>query len=147
VFYCAEERLLLCGDAVLIKITPNISLWPQGRPNPLADYLQSLDLLATLEVDLALPGHGPLIRTFGERLTELRAHHQERLEIMERAVGHGATAFSICTSVFPTTALSPHQLRFAMAETLAHLEYLVGVGRLEYADGMYRQRSNDIVTR
>ncbi len=32
VFYCAEERLLLCGDAVLIKITPNISLWPHvGR--------------------------------------------------------------------------------------------------------------------
>jgi glyoxylase-like metal-dependent hydrolase (beta-lactamase superfamily II) len=139
VFYCAEERLLLCGDAVLIKITPNISLWPHGRPDPLADYLQSLDLLAALQVDLALPGHGPLIRAFGERLAELRAHHHERLEIMEQATGAGATAFSICTAVFPTTTLSPHQLRFAMAETLAHLEYLVGVGRLERDGGMYRR--------
>ena len=52
---------------------------------------------------------------------------------MEQATGDGATAFSICTAVFPTTVLSPHQLRFAMAETLAHLEYLVGVGRLERA--------------
>ena len=138
-FYCAEERLLLCGDAVLIKITPNISLWPHGRPDPLADYLQSLDLLAALHVDLALPGHGPLIRAFGERLAELRAHHHERLEIMEQATAGGATAFSICTAVFPTTALSPHQMRFAMAETLAHLEYLVGVGRLERDGGMYRQ--------
>ena len=138
-FYCAEERLLLCGDAVLIKITPNISLWPHGRPNPPADFLQSLDLLATLHVDLALPGHGPLIRAFGERLAELRAHHHERLEIMEQATAGGATAFSICTAVFPTTALSPHQMRFAMAETLAHLEYLVGVGRLERDGGMYRQ--------
>ena len=138
VFYCAEERLLLCGDAVLIKITPNISLWPHGRPDPLADFLQSLDLLAALQVDLALPGHGPLIRAFGERLAELRTHHHERLEIMEQATGDGATAFSICTAVFPTTTLSPHQLRFAMAETLAHLEYLVGVGRLERDDGMYR---------
>jgi glyoxylase-like metal-dependent hydrolase (beta-lactamase superfamily II) len=138
-FYCAEERLLLCGDAVLIKITPNISLWPHGRPNPLADFLQSLDLLATLHVDLALPGHGPLIRAFGERLAELRAHHHERLEIMVQATGDGATAFLICSTVFPTTALSPHQLRFAMAETLAHLEYLVGIGRLERDNGMYRR--------
>jgi glyoxylase-like metal-dependent hydrolase (beta-lactamase superfamily II) len=146
-FYCAEERLLLCGDAVLIKITPNISLWPHGRPDPLADFLHSLDLLAALHVDLALPGHGPLIRAFGERLAELRAHHHERLGIMEQATGDGATAFSICTAVFPITALSPHQLRFAMAETLAHLEYLVGVGRLERAGGMYRRLSNDKVTR
>ena len=139
VFYCAEERLLLCGDAVLIKITPNISLWPHGRPDPLADYLQSLDRLAALPVDLALPGHGPLIRAFGERLTELRAHHHERLEIMEQVAGGGAAAFSICTAVFPTSALSPHQLRFAMAETLAHVEYLVGVGRLARDSGIYRR--------
>ncbi len=139
VFYCAEDRLLLCGDAVLIKITPNISLWPHGRPDPLADFLQSLDRLAALQVDLALPGHGPLIHAFGERLAELRAHHHERLEIMEQAIGDGATAFSVCTAVFPTTALSPHQLRFAMAETLAHLVYLVGVGRLERAGGIYRR--------
>lgn len=139
VLYCAEERLLLCGDAVLIKITPNISRWPHGRPDPLADFLQSLDRLAELPVDLALPGHGPLIRAFGERVAELRAHHHERLEVMEWATGAGATAFSVCTAVFPTTALSPHQLRFAMAETLAHLEYLVGVGRLARDGGAYRR--------
>ena len=137
VFYCAEERLLLCGDAVLIKITPNVSLWPHGRPDPLADFLDSLDVLAALEVDLALPGHGPLIRAFGQRVAELRAHHHERLAVIEQAIGHGATAFTICTMVFPTSALSPHQLRFAMAETLAHLEYLVGLGRLERDNAMY----------
>src|SRR5262249_54091548 len=54
VFYCADERLLLCGDAVLTKITPNISLWPHGRPDPLADFLQTLDQLGGLDVDLAL---------------------------------------------------------------------------------------------
>ncbi len=58
---------------------------------------------------------------------------------MEQATGGGATAFSICTAVFPITALSPHQMRFAMAETLAHLEYLVVVGRLERDGGMYQR--------
>lgn len=137
VFYCAEDRLLLCGDAVLIKITPNVSLWPGGSPNPLADFLGSLDRLAALPVDLALPGHGPLIQAFGERLAELRAHHRERLAIMEQAVGPGATAFAVCGQVFPTAALSPHQMRFAMAETLAHLEYLAANGRLKRDGARY----------
>jgi glyoxylase-like metal-dependent hydrolase (beta-lactamase superfamily II) len=133
-FYCADERLLLCGDTVLTKITPNISLWPHGRPNPLADFLRTIDELERIEVDLALPGHGPLITTFGRRLAELRAHHDERLLAVERAAGDAA-AFIVCTKIFPTEQLSAHQIRFAMAETLAHLEYLVGVGRLERVDG------------
>lgn len=131
VFYCAEERLVLCGDAVLAKITPNVSCWPNGRPNPLADFLGSLALLGSLQVELALPGHGPLIREWNGRLGELRAHHAERLDVIERAAGAGKSAFDVCCEVFPTSALSPHQLRFAIAETLAHLEYLVGAGRAE----------------
>lgn len=140
VFYCAEERLLLCGDAVLTKITPNVSLWPHGRPDPLADFLRSLDVMGALDVNLALPGHGSRIYAFGERLAELRTHHHERLQVIEAAATAGATAFDVCTSVFPTTMLSPHQLRFAMAETLAHLEYLVGVGRAEREGSIYRRR-------
>lgn len=141
-FYCADERLMLCGDTVLMKITPNISLWPHGRPNPLADFLQSLDMLAGLDVALALPGHGPTIGAFRERLGELVRHHEQRLDAVEQAAD-GATAFTICTSIFPTEELSPHQIRFAMAETLAHLEYLVAAGRLEQeqAGGLiYRRR-------
>lgn len=131
VFYCAADRLLLCGDAVLMKITPNVSRWPDGITNPLADFLGSLDRLGTLDVELALPGHGPLIHSFNQRLGELREHHAERLRDMARAAGAGASAFEICQAIFPTSALSPHQLRFAIAETLAHMEYLVGVGQAE----------------
>jgi glyoxylase-like metal-dependent hydrolase (beta-lactamase superfamily II) len=133
-FYCADERLLLCGDTVLTKITPNISLWPDGRPDPLADFLRTLDELDRIEVDLALPGHGPLITSFSRRLAELRAHHDERLLAVERAAGDGSTAFAVCMQIFPTEQLSAHQIRFAMAETLAHLEHLVAAGRLERLD-------------
>ncbi|GIW02803.1 MBL fold metallo-hydrolase [Roseiflexus sp.] len=138
VFYCAEERLLICGDAVLIKITPNVGLWGWSRGNPLAQFLASLDRLAELDVALALPGHGPLITRFHERLDELRVHHVERLEAMEHAIGAGATAYEVCTAVFPLQELTSHQMRFAMAETLAHLEYLATQGRveqIEHADG------------
>ena len=143
-FYCAEERLLLCGDTVLIKITPNISLWPDGRPDPLADFIRTLDDLEQISVDLALPGHGPPITAFGRRLGELRTHHDERLRAVERAASPGASAFAVCTTIFPTEQLSAHQIRFALAETLAHLEYLVGVGRAERVDAepvMYRSKA------
>jgi glyoxylase-like metal-dependent hydrolase (beta-lactamase superfamily II) len=143
VFYCAEERLLICGDAVLIKITPNVGLWGWTRGNPLAQFLASLDRLAELDVALALPGHGPPITRFHERLEELRIHHAERLAAMERAVGAGATAYDVCTAVFPLQELTSHQMRFAMAETLAHLEYLATQGRIEQIEhdgGQYSWR-------
>lgn len=143
VLYCAEERLLICGDAVLSKITPNVGLWGWSRGNPLAQFLASLDRMAKLDVALALPGHGPPITRFHERLEELRIHHAERLAIMERAVGSGATAYEVCTAVFPLQELTSHQMRFAMAETLAHLEYLSAQGRIthiEHADGTYSWR-------
>lgn len=131
VLYCDAERLLLCGDTVLVKITPNISIWPGGRPNPLADFLATLERLAALPVALALPGHRAAITAFAARLAELRAHHDERLHLAEAAAGAGESAYTICRRIFPVEDLSSHQIRFAMAETLAHLEYLAGAGRVE----------------
>jgi hypothetical protein len=62
-------------------------------------------------------------------------HHEERLEVMHAAfAGEPATPFEIARRVFPED-LSYHQLRFALAETLAHLEHLVGEGRAERLDG------------
>jgi glyoxylase-like metal-dependent hydrolase (beta-lactamase superfamily II) len=133
--HCREERLLLCGDAALLKISPHVGLWPGSRPDPLAAFLGSLGRLAELEVDLALPGHGALITALRPRLAELAAHHARRLDVMERAAGDGATAFEVCGAVFPLHELSTHQARFAVAETLAHLEHLVQLGRLTRYDG------------
>ncbi len=135
VLHCADERLMLCGDTVLMRITPNIGIWPTSRPNPLADFLHSLGRLAQCNVECALPGHGPVIMTFAQRIAELQAHHEERLQRAETIAGTGATAWQICSSLFAVAELSSHQLRFAMAETLAHLEYLVHTGRVERLEG------------
>jgi glyoxylase-like metal-dependent hydrolase (beta-lactamase superfamily II) len=128
--YCPDERLMLCGDAVLMRISPNVGRWPHSRPDPLGVFLETLRRLALLKVDLALPGHGPPITEFRARLHELEQHHAARLEAIEAALGAGATAFAVCAAVFPLHELSTHQMRFAMAETLAHLEYLVRNGRV-----------------
>lgn len=131
VFYDPLDKLLLAGDQVLMRITPNIGLWPTTQPQPLRRYLTSLTGLTDLEVNLALPGHGRLITDFQGRIQELIAHHDQRLEQMLAAVEpHGVTAYDISRRVFTYDNFSTHEIRFAVAETLAHLEYLVAEGRL-----------------
>lgn len=134
IFYCAEERLLLCGDQIMQRITPNIGIWPTTEPDPLARYLRSLAELAGLEVDLALPGHyAPLVDWQG-RIAELQAHHAQRLEAMLAAAQAGATALEVSYQVFDYDRFSHHEVRFAVAEALAHLEHLAEGGRLQRND-------------
>jgi glyoxylase-like metal-dependent hydrolase (beta-lactamase superfamily II) len=134
VFYCADDRLLLCGDQVMQRITPNIGVWPTTEPNPLARYLNSLAQLAALEVDLALPGHYAPLAGWRGRIAELQAHHAQRLAAMQAAAQGGATALEVAYAVFDFDRFSQHEVRFAVAEALAHLEYLVEAGRLQRID-------------
>ncbi|ALS23694.1 MBL fold metallo-hydrolase [Paenibacillus naphthalenovorans] len=146
-FYQSENRLLLAGDHILDKITPNISLWPGGRSNPLEDYVQSLQQTAALDISLALPAHGKLIDNIPQRVSQLLEHHQQRLEQMRGLVRQGRTAYEVASDVFRHKELTPHQWRFAMAETLAHLECLAFQGRLNKSqDGqlnIYTQANPD----
>lgn len=130
IFYDAEDRLMLCGDHVLTKITPHIGQWPGSEPDPLGRYLASLAALVELDVRLALPGHKALIGGWAIRIAELRRHHDERLATMARSVGAGATAYEVACAVFPFERFTPHEQRFAVAETIAHLEHLVVAGAL-----------------
>lgn len=130
IFLDPADRLMLCADQVLMRISPNISIWPSTEPSPLRRYLASLRELAQLDVDLALPGHGGLIEEWAVRLGEIAAHHRVRLEEMVAAVEDPSTVTQISRRVFNHDRLSTHEIRFAVTETLAHLCYLVEEGRL-----------------
>src|SRR5215218_3557311 len=137
VLHDERRRLLFAGDHLLLKITPNIGLWTYTVPRPLRRYLDSLQGLRGFGVDLVFPGHGPLFHDLDGRIDELLAHHEERLSVVLAALdGRPATPFEVARRVFPED-LTDHQLRFALAETLAHLEHLEGEGYVEQvADGV-----------
>jgi glyoxylase-like metal-dependent hydrolase (beta-lactamase superfamily II) len=129
------RRLLFAGDHLLLNITPNIGLWTYTAPHPLERYLDSIESLRGLEVDLVFPGHGPLFHDLDGRIDELVLHHEERLSVTHKALaGEPSTGFEVARQIFPDE-LSDHQLRFALAETLAHLEHLVDDGRAERLGG------------
>ncbi len=134
IFYDPTDGLLLAGDHVLPHITPNISFWPGVEPDPLGRYLNSLGGLKTLDANQALPGHGGVITEWTPRLGVLETHHDERLDVMQHAVGRGATVFDVSQNVFSHRRLDRHQIRMAVTETLAHLDHLTGRGRLRRHD-------------
>lgn len=136
-----ENGLLFSGDMILMKITPNIPLWPVLDPNPLKNYLASLDKIEHIPARLALPGHRATIANIRARIAELREHHRIRAQKCWDAARDGRNAFEICMDVFPGIE-TVDDVRLAMVETLAHLEYLVSEKRLERLEGnsvKYRQ--------
>lgn len=129
-----RDGLVFVGDQVLVKITPNIALWPGLDENPLRSYLASLDKLDRLKISVALPGHRAVIHDVPGRVAELREHHRIRANECSDAAGEGATAYEVCLKVFPRLK-SIDDIRMALVETLSHLEYLVGEARLERSEG------------
>ena len=125
VFYDADDQLMLSGDHILNKITPNIGLWSHSDPDPLGRYLGSLMDLLDYEVRLALPGHKTLIEDWRGRINELLGHHDARLAHIHDAITDGKrTPFAIAQVIFPAERFTAHEWRFAIAEVLAHLEYM-----------------------
>ncbi|PTM57691.1 MBL fold metallo-hydrolase [Desmospora activa] len=123
-FYDSERGWLLGGDFLLPRITPNISLWPGCDPNPLHTYLSTLNRMKSLPVKRVFPAHGEMFEHYRERIEQLEQHHQKRLRSMRQWVEQEElTATEVCFREFGQN-LSIHNLRFALAETLAHLEYL-----------------------
>ncbi len=121
---------LFGGDVLLQTITPNVGAWPGLRPDPLADYLETLERLAGLDTSLVYPGHHGVLRAPAERAAEIRAHHAVRLDAHVDALRDGeASTYEVSERIWPGR-LSGHERRFALAEALAHLIRLERLGRV-----------------
>jgi glyoxylase-like metal-dependent hydrolase (beta-lactamase superfamily II) len=130
-----ENEVLVAGDHVLPKITSNISLYSWSRPDPLGDFLDALRALAELPIRRVLPAHGEPFDDLRGRVHELLDHHEHRLVATLEALGATQTdAYTVCRILFPVLR-SAYEERFALAETLAHLNYLERRGRVAMSDG------------
>ena len=124
-----RDEVLIGGDHLLLRISPAVGLYPESRPDPLGDYLASLERTIELAPRIVYPGHGEPITDAAARARELIEHHQRRLAVTEAALSEEErTAYEVSLAVFGLE-LAPTQRRFAVAETLSHLERLVREGR------------------
>lgn len=138
-----REGVLVCGDALLGDITPNVGVWPGGDRDPLARHLATMERIRERAPRLALPGHGEPIGDPAARAVAVIAHHRDRLDATAAALGAvPRTAYEVSRVLWPDD-LDPMRRVLAVGESLAHLERLAGLGRARREeDGDGRPRFN-----
>jgi glyoxylase-like metal-dependent hydrolase (beta-lactamase superfamily II) len=133
-----EDRALLTGDTILGRGTTVVA-HPDGR---LGDYLDSLRRLRDLagdEVDVLLPGHGPVLDRPVDVLEYYLTHRTERLGQVRvaRAAGAGDAA-AIVRTVYAD--VDPVLWPAAESSVRAQLDYLDEVAARDGLDGATGQR-------
>jgi len=117
-----SEGVLLSGDHVLPTITPHIAGSTQ-LDDPLATFFDSLDRVAGLEgVQTVLPAHGHPLADLAQRCEHIKAHHDERLQVLrDAAEANGDAPVEAWMKVlFQERSWG----EMAASETYAHLEHL-----------------------
>lgn len=137
VFADLDNDLLFAGDHVLPTITPSVGFEPVYADLPLADFLASLRKVGDLPDLRLLPAHGAPDRRSHERIGELLAHHDHRLDICVADVSpQGSSAYDVARRITWTrhersySELDSFNQGMACMETKAHLDLLVEQGRL-----------------
>jgi glyoxylase-like metal-dependent hydrolase (beta-lactamase superfamily II) len=120
-----ERRMLISGDHLLGRVS---LYFDYGyTPDPVGEFLQSLDRVEALDVRLCLSGHG-------KPFTDVPGHiHANRALVGERLAAAGAaldgvprSAFDVVPKVRPDFAAE--RVSWFLSETLAYLTHLEATG-------------------
>jgi glyoxylase-like metal-dependent hydrolase (beta-lactamase superfamily II) len=128
-----ERRLLISGDHLLGRISLYFEFG--YSPDPVGEFLSSLDVVERLGARLCLAGHG---RTFADVHTHIAGNRglvREQLENVLVAVRDGQpTAFEVVTRVHGAS-LSQQNAHWLLSQTLAYLTHLERVGSVRRVAG------------
>ena len=122
----AHGDVCFCGDLILGEGSSIVP--PVAFGGSLADYMDSLRRVRSLDVELLAPGHGPLIADPKARIDEYLAHREGReARLVEALDGGERSRASLLVAVWDDV---PEILRPAAAMAMeAHLEKLEAEGR------------------
>jgi glyoxylase-like metal-dependent hydrolase (beta-lactamase superfamily II) len=123
-----ERRLLISGDHLLGRIS---LYFDYGySPDPVGEFVSSLDVVEALHARLCLPGHGRTFADVHAHIKGNRALVTERLSTVLEVVSAGEplTAFEILPRAYGTD-LPPMLAQWLLTETLAMLLHLEVTGQ------------------
>jgi len=128
-----KRRLLISGDHLLGRISLYFEYG--NSPDPVGEFLHSLDVVQQLGARLCLPGHG---RTFADVHAHIQANRRlvgERLDTVAQALdGTEPTPFEVVPHVYGD-ALSPANAHWLLSKTLAYLTHLEALGKARRIPG------------
>lgn len=121
----AAAGFVLTGDHVLARTTPNVSALPGSPPDPLDDYLRSLELVAALGDLRGLPGHEEPMPSVAARAREIVEHHDEQFASVRETVAEGPVTVRDVAARMPWSrpwsGLRGFDRILALGEAKAHL--------------------------
>jgi glyoxylase-like metal-dependent hydrolase (beta-lactamase superfamily II) len=128
-----ERRLMVSGDHLLGRIS---LYFEYGHsPDPVGEFLHSLDIVEKLGARLCLPGHG---RTFADVHAHIEGNRKlvhERLDAVALALEQGPmTAFEVVPHVYGD-ALSQQNAHWLLSKVLCYLTHLQALGRASEIPG------------
>lgn len=129
-----ERRLLISGDHLLGRISLYFDYG--SSPDPVGEFLHSLDVVQRLGARLCLPGHG---RTFADVHAHIEGNRKlvhERLESVSRALAQHAplSAFELVPHVYGDT-ISQQNAHWLLSKILCYLTHLQALGRAQLVAG------------
>ncbi len=124
----AERRLLISGDHVLGRISLYFDYgW---TPDPIGEFLRSLDVVDELDARLALSGHGrPFLDVHGH-VEGNRRLVRERLAATSAALASGPRTAVEITPAVHGEPLTDSNVGWWLPETLCYLRHLELSGRV-----------------
>src|SRR5215211_8231284 len=134
-----ERRLLLSGDHLLGRVSLYYDYgW---TPDPAGEFLDSLDVVDRLDVQLVLAGHGRPVRDARALPEANRRAVRERIERVRRAISDGPrTPYDVVPDLLEAEPGSPMMLNWGLSETLCYLRHLERTGAAHKVDGADPER-------
>lgn len=139
VLHQPERRLLISGDHLLGR---TVLFFDHGHsPDPVGEFLSSLERVEPLAVDLVLPGHGRTFRDPEVKIAESRRQVDELLGKVRAALAGGErTAFEIVEDIVGADGVKSPASAWVLQIVLSSLDHFVLLGEVRKIEGTDPQR-------
>ena len=128
--YQPERRLLISGDHLLGRVSLYFDVG--HTPDPVAEFLGSLDKVEGLDARLVLSGHGRPFTDVAGHVAANRALVRQRLDAVQAALATPRTAYELAQEVYGERFTEP-TANWLLSKTLAWLAHLESRGLADRA--------------
>jgi glyoxylase-like metal-dependent hydrolase (beta-lactamase superfamily II) len=137
--------ILFSGDHILEKTSPHQAPEQITLSTGLDTYLRSLEKTRPLSkrVKLTLGGHENPVHNLGKRIDEIRAVHQQRLQLVLKILNKPHTIADISKYLFGK--VEGYTILLALEEAGAHVEYLYQRGFLQIKNIQEVEENSNLV--
>ncbi len=140
VLHQPERKLMISGDHLLGR---TVLFFDHGHtPDPIGEFLGSLEEIEPLEVGLVLPGHGRPFRDADAKIAESRRQVGQLLGKVRESLsgGEGRTAFEIVGDIVGADNVNTPASAWALQIVLSCLDHMAIRGEVEQVEGTDPQR-------